>query len=177
MNCGATSFERAPNGMSPQVCHKERGHPGVHYSHGFEWADAPNARALAMEEAAQLALAQPYFPGTNVGKRQQWVKEEIARKARELAPLDPSLVAALSTARSLAMEEAARAIEAAFEVDEDVAAIDVVRALAPLPASLVAVPGETLEQVREALRHARDHQARVQAGELNNALAALERVR
>lgn len=54
---------------------------------------AKTERALAMEEAARLALAQPNFVATVDGKRQNWVKAEIAEKLRKLAPLPPSLVA------------------------------------------------------------------------------------
>ncbi len=42
-------------------------------------------RAATLEEAAQLALAQPYYVDTNVGTRQEWVKCEIARKLRAIA--------------------------------------------------------------------------------------------
>lgn len=38
----------------------------------------------AIEAAARVAEAQPFYPDTNVGMRQQWVKDEIARKVRSL---------------------------------------------------------------------------------------------
>lgn len=41
-------------------------------------------RAIAMEReaCAKLAEEQPYYPDTNVGMRQQWVKDQIAAKIR-----------------------------------------------------------------------------------------------
>lgn len=38
-------------------------------------------------KAQQIALNQPYFLDTNIGKRQEWVKQEIAEKIGKL--LDP----------------------------------------------------------------------------------------
>ncbi len=84
-------------------------------------------------------------------------RERKLARIEELTRERDAAVAAVATARELAFEEAAQAIEAAFEADQDVAAIDVVRALAALDPSLVAVPRETLEQVREALGTAVDY--------------------
>jgi len=41
----------------------------------------------AIEACARIALAQPYYPDTNVGVRQEWVKRQIA--ASILALLEP----------------------------------------------------------------------------------------
>jgi hypothetical protein len=41
-------------------------------------------RAAALEQAAQVAEEQPYYPDTNIGMRQQWVKDQIATKIRAL---------------------------------------------------------------------------------------------
>lgn len=49
------------------------------YMSGF---DAGHDRAL--EDAANIADEQPYFPDTHTGKRQLWVKEQIAAKIRAL---------------------------------------------------------------------------------------------
>ena len=38
----------------------------------------------ALEMAAQVAEAQPYYSDIHVGMGQQWVKDEIARKIRAL---------------------------------------------------------------------------------------------
>lgn len=37
-----------------------------------------------IEACAELALAQPYYPDTKTGRRQQWVKEQIAAAIRAL---------------------------------------------------------------------------------------------
>lgn len=43
------------------------------------------ARAEVVAEAAAIARAQTYFPDTHTGKRQEWVKLEIAEKIEALA--------------------------------------------------------------------------------------------
>jgi uncharacterized protein YfaP (DUF2135 family) len=43
------------------------------------------SRAKAMKEAEKVAEQQPYYPDTHTGMRQQWVKDQIARKIRALA--------------------------------------------------------------------------------------------
>ena len=37
-----------------------------------------------LEEAAKVAESQPYYPDTNIGIRQQWVKDQIAARIRAL---------------------------------------------------------------------------------------------
>jgi hypothetical protein len=49
------------------------------------------ARATMAEEARRIALAQPYFVDTDVGKRQEWVKQEIAEKIAKAGALPASL--------------------------------------------------------------------------------------
>lgn len=39
-----------------------------------------NTELDLLERCATIALQQPHFADTKVGKRQQWVKEEIAEK-------------------------------------------------------------------------------------------------
>ncbi len=46
-------------------------------------------RKVALLAASEIALAQSYFVGTDVGKRQEWVKCEIAEKIRNLAKESP----------------------------------------------------------------------------------------
>lgn len=53
--------------------------------------------------------------------------------------------------RGLAIEEAKRAIAAAFEKDQDISALEVLEGLAPLPASLVAVERAALERAENAI--------------------------
>lgn len=48
------------------------------------------ARAEALEEAAQIAEAQPYYFDTHTGMRQQWVNDEIMRKIRDLVQAAPT---------------------------------------------------------------------------------------
>jgi hypothetical protein len=43
----------------------------------------------ALEEAAQIARAQPYYPDTKVGMRQQWVKDQIEAGILDLADKGP----------------------------------------------------------------------------------------
>lgn len=51
------------------------------------------ARKQAAEEmrerAAKVAEAQPFFPDTHTGMRQQWVKDQIAASIRGLAAASP----------------------------------------------------------------------------------------
>ena len=46
--------------------------------------------ADALEEAARVAEEQTYYPDTNIGMRQQWVKDQIAAKVRSLIVASPS---------------------------------------------------------------------------------------
>lgn len=46
---------------------------------------AEQTRAAALEEAARIVAEQPFYPDTHTGMRQQWVKDEIARKLAALA--------------------------------------------------------------------------------------------
>ncbi len=39
-----------------------------------------------LRAAARVALTQPFFPDTVTGKRQQWVKEQIAEAILKLTP-------------------------------------------------------------------------------------------
>jgi hypothetical protein len=43
---------------------------------------AENARREEREACARLAEAQPYYPDTHTGMRQQWVKTQIAAAIR-----------------------------------------------------------------------------------------------
>ena len=47
-------------------------------------AVTPLIRAQVLEEAVQVAEEQVYYPDTNIGMRQQWVKDQIAAKIRAL---------------------------------------------------------------------------------------------
>jgi hypothetical protein len=40
-------------------------------------------------ETIRIIDEQPFYPDTNVGKRQQWVKDEIKRKVLEFIKLEP----------------------------------------------------------------------------------------
>jgi len=43
------------------------------------------AQRAVLEEALRIVAAQPFYPDTHTGMRQQWVKTQIAEKIRALA--------------------------------------------------------------------------------------------
>lgn len=45
-----------------------------------------DARADAVEECAKVADEQSFYPDTNIGTRQDWLRSEIAKKIRALSP-------------------------------------------------------------------------------------------
>ncbi len=92
-------------------------------------------RARAEKAEAELAAAKLEQEGDH------WA---LAAMAREITTYED----ALATARALAFAEAIEAITEAFEVDQDIAAIDVLKARAKLPPTLRSVPVETLAKVR-----------------------------
>lgn len=47
-------------------------------------AVTPLIEAATLERAAKVAEEQTYYPDTNIGMRQQWVKDQIATKIRAL---------------------------------------------------------------------------------------------
>lgn len=58
--------------------------------------------AALRRAAADIALAQPYFPDTVTGKRQEWVKQQIAEKILALA--SPTCAERLEAAIGKAVE-------------------------------------------------------------------------
>lgn len=95
-----------------------------------------DALALALQGAVEIVKAQPYYPDTHTGMRQQWVKDEIARKlsealtapgaARVLREVEAlrALVPVLSDARTTIRMCYGRAVIAVEERDRCVTRID-----------------------------------------------------
>ena len=83
-------------------------------------------------------------------------RDALLESLRESRRCTAAHAVVLTTARALAMEEAARWVRKSIvaTIDEMDSVEKEIRALAPLEVSLVAVPREVLEQVKEALRHA-----------------------
>ncbi len=132
------------------------------------WEDNADEQKAALE-SARAELAEAY---TESGC--------LRADADEAVRSNKAAMSMLETARALAMEEAARLMErrisdpysetwGPFRSSE-------IRALAPLPASLVVVPVGTLAKVREALEHSQDHQSSIQVKAIRAALALLDEV-
>ncbi len=101
-----------------------------------ELADAKAALATARAELAQHEASD-----------KEWETESDAHYTR-------AYKRGAETARALAMEEAARRIEETWLLTDDAVDLgaDDIRAIAPLPPTLVVLEREVVEQVKAALR-------------------------
>lgn len=89
-------------------------------------APAEPPKEALIERCALIAEAQPYYPDTHTGTRQQWVKEQIAAKIRALVDHDAG---ALDEAASVA----ARAENELHEARKEISRLRA-RLSAPVPA-------------------------------------------
>lgn len=49
---------------------------------------APDAVKALIDKIIAIIVAQPYYPDTNIGMRQQWVKDQIIEKIKALPAPD-----------------------------------------------------------------------------------------